>query len=149
EGPFRLSRSERLANVHCAAAIASPHSPTDVTRGSASRPARGFLRIHATLPTSASARRSRLRTHAGPKGIVMRSSARIATCVALPPPAAATAMAVPPAPTYGTANVDGNTGEWDLVNDFFSLMYRAGDPSKPVESRAYLRYDCSTQTMYV
>jgi hypothetical protein len=59
------------------------------------------------------------------------------------------AHAAPPAPTYGTANVDGNSGEWNLVNDFFTLMYRAGNPSKPVESRAYLRYDCTTQTMYV
>jgi hypothetical protein len=59
------------------------------------------------------------------------------------------ALAAPPNPTYGTANVDGNSGEWNLVQDFFSLMYRAGNPSKPVESKAYLRYDCSTQTMYV
>jgi len=59
------------------------------------------------------------------------------------------AFATPPQPTYGTANVDGFSGEWNLVNDFFSLMYRAGNPSKPVESRAYLRYNCSTGTMYV
>src|SRR5262245_31396721 len=59
------------------------------------------------------------------------------------------AIAAPPNPTYGTANVDGNSGEWNLVNDFFTLMYRAGDPSKPVESNGYLRYDCATQTMYV
>jgi hypothetical protein len=59
------------------------------------------------------------------------------------------ASATPPQPTYGTANVDGNSGEWDLVNDFFSLMYRAGNSHKPVESRAYLRYDCATGVMYV
>ncbi len=59
------------------------------------------------------------------------------------------ALATPPQPTYGTANVDGNSGEWNLVNDFFTLMYRAGNPNKPVESKAYLRYDCSTGTMYV
>src|SRR3989442_13315191 len=59
------------------------------------------------------------------------------------------ALATPPQPTYGTANVDGNSGEWNLVNDFFTLMYRAGNPTKPVESRAYLRYDCTTGTLYV
>src|SRR5262245_17868814 len=62
--------------------------------------------------------------------------------------AASLATAAPPNPTYGTANVDGNSGEWNLVNDFFTLMYRAGDPNKPVESKAYLRYDCATHTMY-
>jgi hypothetical protein len=62
---------------------------------------------------------------------------------------ASAAPAAPPNPTYGTANVDGNSGEWNLVQDFFTLMYRAGDPAKPVESKAYLRYDCATRTMYV
>jgi hypothetical protein len=27
-------------------------------------------------------------------------------------------------------------------------MYRAGNPTKPLESKLYLRYDCLTQTMY-
>jgi hypothetical protein len=79
----------------------------------------------------------------------MRLPTRIGISVALLALLASAALAVPPIPTFGTANVDGNSGEWNLVNDFFSLMYRAGNPSKPVESRAYLRYDCSTQTMYV
>ena len=57
--------------------------------------------------------------------------------------------AIPPQPTYGTADVDGNIGEWDLTNDFFANMYRAGDPTKKLESKAYLRYDCDTHTMYV
>jgi hypothetical protein len=56
--------------------------------------------------------------------------------------------AIPPQPTYGSATVDGDYAEWDLVNDFFAYMYRAGDPLKPVESRLYLRYDCQTQTLY-
>jgi len=56
--------------------------------------------------------------------------------------------ATPPEPTYASATVDGSYGEWDLVNDFFAYMYRAGDPLKPVESRLYLRYDCDTQTLY-
>ncbi|MCI2429367.1 DUF11 domain-containing protein [Candidatus Acetothermia bacterium] len=56
--------------------------------------------------------------------------------------------AAPPEPTYGTATVNGDPGEWNLANDFFADMYRAGDPTKKVESKFYLRYDCSTQTMY-
>jgi len=49
----------------------------------------------------------------------------------------------------GTAVVDGQYGEWDLARDFFTDMYRAGEPTKPLESRCYLRYDCVTNTMYV
>ena len=79
----------------------------------------------------------------------MRLLTRIGTFAAFLLLIASAALATPPIPTYGTANVDGNSGEWDLVNDFFTLMYRAGNPSKPVESRAYLRYDCTTHTMYV
>ena len=56
--------------------------------------------------------------------------------------------AIPPEPTYGSANVDGNESEWDLTNDFFARMYRAGKPDKKVESKLYLRYDCNTQTLY-
>ena len=63
--------------------------------------------------------------------------------------AAMPAVAAPPTPSYGTANVDGFYAEWNLVNDFYTLMYRAGNPSKPVESRAYLRYDCGAGVMYV
>lgn len=51
-------------------------------------------------------------------------------------------------PTYGSATVDGNPGEWNLTADFFADMYRAGDPSKKVESKLYLRYDCGTGVMY-
>ncbi|HEM61366.1 MAG TPA: hypothetical protein ENO24_03660 [Chloroflexi bacterium] len=57
--------------------------------------------------------------------------------------------ATPPEPTYASANVDGNYGEWDLVNDFFADMYRAADPTKKVESKLYVRYDCETETLYV
>jgi len=39
--------------------------------------------------------------------------------------------------------------EWKLTEDFFAHMYRAGKPTKEVESELYLRYDCSTKTMYV
>jgi len=54
----------------------------------------------------------------------------------------------PPVPTYGAATVDGDTTEWDLSNDFFANMYRAGDPDKDTLAKLYLRYDCSTETLY-
>ncbi|MFN3982838.1 MAG: SdrD B-like domain-containing protein, partial [Caldilinea sp.] len=59
------------------------------------------------------------------------------------------AMAVvPPQPSYKTAVIDGNHTEWNLTDDFFAYMHRAGNPSKPVESTLYLRYDCATSTGY-
>lgn len=64
------------------------------------------------------------------------------------------ASAEAPYPTYGTAEVDGDIDEWDLTNDFFANMYRAGkeylgpNPS-PIESKLYVRYDISTATVYV
>lgn len=58
------------------------------------------------------------------------------------------ALALPPNPAFGTAVVDGQYGEWNLANDFFSNMYRAGDSTKALESKLYLRYDCVTNTMY-
>ncbi|MCW4030324.1 MAG: hypothetical protein NWE92_11840 [Candidatus Bathyarchaeota archaeon] len=57
--------------------------------------------------------------------------------------------AAPPEPTYATANVDGNTSEWNLTNDFFADMHRAGKADKDVLGSAYLRYDTSTSTLYV
>ncbi|MBN2092789.1 PKD domain-containing protein [candidate division KSB1 bacterium] len=54
----------------------------------------------------------------------------------------------PPQPTYGTANVDGNYGEWNLTNDHFANMYEAGDPEKDHFSSLYLRYDCNTNVVY-
>lgn len=57
----------------------------------------------------------------------------------------------PPQPTYGSANMNGDPSEWDLNvgGDFFAYMYRAGNPSKQVESNVSLRYDCCNQIMYV
>ncbi len=52
------------------------------------------------------------------------------------------------APTYGTATVNDNINEWDLTNDFFADMYRAGNPTKKVQAKLYLRYDCTNQVMY-
>jgi len=57
-------------------------------------------------------------------------------------------VASPPQPTYDTATVDGDLSEWDLTEDFFANMYRAAKPEKLVESKLYLRYDCSTHTLY-
>ena len=61
------------------------------------------------------------------------------------------ASALAPYTSIGTAVVDGNTGEWNLSADFFADMTRAGivDANHPLESKAYLRYDPVTQTMYV
>ncbi|HVP57057.1 MAG TPA: hypothetical protein VMU02_03080 [bacterium] len=56
--------------------------------------------------------------------------------------------ATPPIPTFGTAVVDGQYSEWNLTSDFFADMYRAGNSSKAVESKLYLRYDCVHNTMY-
>lgn len=70
----------------------------------------------------------------------------VATCVFLVP---APAAAIPPAVSLGHVNVDGHYfWDWDLNVDFFANMYRAGDPAKPLESKLYLKYDCSTMTMY-
>jgi hypothetical protein len=57
--------------------------------------------------------------------------------------------ATPPTPTYGTAVVNGNPGEWDLTSDFYAPMYVAGDPTKAILANGYLRYDCATNTLYV
>ena len=60
----------------------------------------------------------------------------------------------PPEPTYAWATVDGNPGEWNLAEDgtgdFFANMIRAGGQGgqTKVESKVYLRYDCSTGTLY-
>ncbi|MFC1980894.1 hypothetical protein ACFLVN_01440, partial [Chloroflexota bacterium] len=53
-------------------------------------------------------------------------------------------------PSYWSpTTVDGDISEWDLTNDFFANMYRAGKDTKPLESKAYLRYDCEPDTLYV
>jgi hypothetical protein len=44
--------------------------------------------------------------------------------------------------------VDGNTSDWDLSRDFFADLYRAGDPTKKIEAKLYLRYDCGAGIMY-
>jgi hypothetical protein len=73
----------------------------------------------------------------------------VVSLVALP------ALAVVPSsePTYiedpaDTITVDGDTSDWDLTENYFADMYRAGDPGKDVLSKLYLRYDCTTFTLY-
>ena len=56
--------------------------------------------------------------------------------------------ATPPEPTYGMAAIDGAYGEWNLTDDFFANLYRSGDPSKTVEGKLYLRYDCDNEILY-
>ena len=55
--------------------------------------------------------------------------------------------ATPPEPIYGTAIVNGDYGEW-LSDPLFANMYEAGNPTKDVMSKLYLRYDCSNHTLY-
>lgn len=49
-------------------------------------------------------------------------------------------------PYNGTAVIDGNYGEWDLVGTYVGDMHRAGDDLKPVESKLYMMYNWSTIT---
>ena len=78
---------------------------------------------------------------------VFVSLAMIAALVSLMAPA--TWAANPPEPTYGSAVVDGDYSEWDLTDDFFAEMHEAGRANKDLLSKAYLRYDCASQTLYV
>lgn len=59
------------------------------------------------------------------------------------------ASAEPPYPRYGSRIVDGDYSDWNLTADYYDSMYRAGRPEKPLESWLYLRYDCTTYTLYV
>ncbi len=56
--------------------------------------------------------------------------------------------AAPNVNTGSGITVDGNLVEW-TADDFFADMYRAGDPTKEVESHLYLRYDCDAAILYV
>ena len=63
---------------------------------------------------------------------------------------AASAVAAAPAPSSGSATVDGDPAEWNTTADFFSDMIRAGGNGgqTKVESKLYLRHDCTTGTLY-
>lgn len=78
----------------------------------------------------------------------MRYVFALASMVAFLPLAPLSVSATPPLPSLGTAVVDGQYGEWNLTADFFANMYRAGKPNKPLESKLFLRYDCTKQVMY-
>jgi len=54
----------------------------------------------------------------------------------------------PPIPSSGTAIVDGDYSEWDQANDFFAAMGEGFDPVNKHASDLYVRYDCSTATLY-
>ena len=71
------------------------------------------------------------------------------TALTLVFPTTATQAATPPTPTYGTATVDGDPSEWDLANDFYAAMYNGGRPTDPVLADGYLRYDCTSGTLFV
>src|SRR5512134_3736217 len=77
----------------------------------------------------------------------LRNAAALAVILATIP-AATVWAASPPEPTYGVADVDGNSGEWDLAGDFFADLYRAGRPTKDVLARLYVRYECATSTLF-
>ncbi|MEA3335321.1 MAG: SdrD B-like domain-containing protein [Chloroflexota bacterium] len=80
----------------------------------------------------------------GPRLVVATLLALTLIVAALP-----SLAATPPEPTYWIAVVDGDPGEWDLDDDFFADMHKAGNPDKPVLSKLYVRYDCATETGYV
>ena len=50
--------------------------------------------------------------------------------------------------TYDSATVDGDYTDWDLNNDFFADMYIAGNDTKSVLSKLYLRYDPNSTILY-
>jgi hypothetical protein len=56
-------------------------------------------------------------------------------------------MAAAPNPSYGSATVDGATGDWALGADFFADMTDAGEGSD-VRAKLYLRYDCDEEALY-
>lgn len=58
-------------------------------------------------------------------------------------------LAAAPNPAYGTAVVDGSSGEWDLNNDYFAPVYQAGKSSKPTVADLYARYSCTDQVLYL
>ena len=58
------------------------------------------------------------------------------------------AAANPPIPSPGTATVDGDYSEWDLSNDYFAAMGEGFDPANKHASDLFVRYDCSTATLY-
>lgn len=61
---------------------------------------------------------------------------------------ASVGAASPPVPSSGSAKVDGSTGDWNLGADLFADMTDTGTPNEPVRAKLYLRYDCSSETLF-
>lgn len=79
--------------------------------------------------------------------LILLSMALTITMVAV----ISSASAAAPEPNYGSGiTVDGSYSDWDLTNDYFADMIRAGGQGgqTTVESKLYLRYDCTNQVMY-
>jgi hypothetical protein len=62
--------------------------------------------------------------------------------------AVSVAAAAPNVATGSGITVDGSFADWTEA-DFFANMHRAGDATKQVESKLYLRYDCATDILFV
>lgn len=77
------------------------------------------------------------------------TAATMAAVVAGVSPAMAAGLTAQAPVTYAGASVDGNPGEWSSPVGTAIPMYEAGDPGKVSPSSAFLRYDCTTQTMNV
>ena len=58
------------------------------------------------------------------------------------------ASAAPPAPTAGTAVVDGDPSDWSLAGDRFADLTVNGVAGRPVLGGLFLRYDCATETLF-
>ncbi len=81
--------------------------------------------------------------------LTARSAAAIvATALFLTAVFAPVSLAAAPTPTYGSATVDGATGDWSLGADLFANMTDAGDPDRDVRAKLYVRYDCDEETLY-
>lgn len=52
-------------------------------------------------------------------------------------------------PSYGQAEVDGDPGEWNLVEDHFADLFGDGDPLNGLRARLHLRYDCEAERLYM
>jgi hypothetical protein len=58
------------------------------------------------------------------------------------------ASAAPPAPSAGSATVDGDTSDWSLAADQFADLTHGGVAGRTVVGHLYLRYDCDSETLY-
>ena len=56
--------------------------------------------------------------------------------------------AAAPNPSYDTAEVDGDAGEWSLGADHFADMTDGGVDGRPVRAKLYVRYDCETEILF-